>query len=437
MRWWRFSKLVWALARSPDVRDQLKHILARQKPPPAPIEPEGPDFVDVRTLLKTLTVEQHAKMADDYFARHGDTDVYVAMPFNNVEDAPPLLIAFCQILAVLNPPFGSKILDFGAGTCWSTRCLVQLGQDVIAMDVSKTALDTGRELFRRLPVAGFHVPPAFMVFDGRRFDLPDASVDRIMCLNAFHHVPNPAEVLREMARVLRPGGIAGFSEPGPGHSRSAQAQYEMRHYTVVENEIVMEDIERWALEAGFSRLQLAVFDTRPYLLDPSGYQNLVDGGLAAEQYVDFIRQAAATRQAFFLYKEGVSIPDSRDRRGLAGQVRVTLDSSHAIAGGELHGEAEVINTGTNVWLPSDARLGPVLLGVHLLARDGMTISRDFSRVWLPHGFAPGQSARFRFTLPAPPAGEFRLAFDLVSEQVCWFETNGCEVATVDVTVGSA
>lgn len=423
-----------ALAKSPQARDQLTRILARQKLPPPPAEPEGPDFIDVRTLLKTLTVEQLARTADEYFDRAGETDIYVAMPFNNVEDAPQLLIAFCHVLSGLNPPFGSTILDFGAGTCWSTRCLVQLGQDVIAMDVSKNALDMGRELFRRLPIAGFHVPPAFMVFDGRRFDLPDQSVDRIMCLNAFHHVPNPAEVLREMARVLRPGGIAGFSEPGPGHSHSAQAQYEMKHYTVVENDIVMDDIERWALEAGFARIQMMVFDTRPYLVDRREYQSLVDGGLVAEQYVDFIRQAASSRQAFFLHKEGVSIPDSRERRGLNGAARVTLDNSRVAAGGELSGEAEVTNTGANVWLPSDARFGPVLLGVHLFARDGTLINRDYGRVWLPHSLAPGQSARIRFTLPAPPAGEFRLGFDLVSEQVCWFEMNGSEVAMVDVSV---
>ena len=101
------------------------------------------------------------------------------------------------------------------------------------------------------------------------------------------------------------------------------------------------------------------------------------------------------------------------------------------------GEADVTNTGANAWLPSDARFGPVLLGVHLLTRDGATIDRDFSRVWLPHGIAPGQSARFRFTMPAPPPGDYRLAFDLVSEQVCWFEMNGSEVVTADVTVSRA
>lgn len=385
--------------------------------------------------LETLTVEELSRTAEEYFQRHPDVDAYVARPFNNVEDAAELLIAFSQVIIGLKPPYGSTILDFGAGTCWATRLLTQMGNAVIALDVSPTALEFGREMFRRLPITGHHCPPSFLVFDGHRVDLPDASIDRIVCLNAFHHVPNAAEVLKEMARVLRPGGIAGFSEPGAGHSRSEQARSEMRHYNVVENDIVIEDIERWALLAGFSRLELAVFDTHSYRLDWHDYQDLIDGGIKAQEYVDHMKHAARDRRAFFLYKAGTTAPDSRERSGLKGVVRATLDSTHASPGGELGGEVEVVNTGSNIWLPSDAPFGPVLVGVQLLARDGTLLQRDFTRIWLPHGMAPGESARIRFAIPAPPAGQFRLRFDLVSEQVCWFEMNGSEVAMVDVSVG--
>jgi SAM-dependent methyltransferase len=429
-----FGALVLALAKSPDAREQLRRILARQQLPPPPVEPEGPDFVDVKKLLQTLTIEELSRTAEEYFQRHDELDMYAAMPFNNAEDAPDLLVAFCHVLAGLRPPYGSTVLEFGAGTCWATRFLTQMKHAVIAMDVSPTALEMGRAIFSRLPVAGYHVPPTFKVFDGRHFDVADASVDRILCLNAFHHVPNPAEVLREMARVLKPGGIAGFSEPGSTHSRSVQAQYEMRNYTVVENDIIIEDIERWALDAGFERMELAVFDTRSYRLNRSDYENLVAGGVAADRYVDFMRQSAAMRRAFFLYKAGATAPDSRERRGLAGSVRVTLDSPHAAVGGVLTGEVEVVNTGANAWLPSDAPFGPVLVGIHLFARDGSLVNRDFGRIWLPHGIASGESARMRFEIPAPPAGEFRLGFDLVSEQVCWFEMNGAQPAMINVSV---
>jgi ubiquinone/menaquinone biosynthesis C-methylase UbiE len=88
------------------------------------------------------------------------------------------------------------------------------------------------------------------VFDGHRIDLPDASVDRIFCFDAFHHVPNPTQVMRELGRVLRPGGIAGFSEPGRHHSKGARSQYEMKNYTAIENDVVMEEVWTWARAAG-------------------------------------------------------------------------------------------------------------------------------------------------------------------------------------------
>jgi len=385
-------------------------------------------------LLATLSVEELNRTSDEYFRQHDDLAVYLSKPFSDAEESSDLLIAFSQVVTGLNAPYGADVLDFGAGTCWSTRCLTQMGYAVTATDVSARALEIGREMFRRLPVVGHHVPPEFLVFDGRHFNLPDASMDRIVCLNAFHHVPNPADVLKEMARVLRPGGIAGFSEPGAGHSRTAQAQYEMRNYTVIENDIVIEDIERWALDSGFGCLELAVVDPRSYRVDWREYTELIAGGVAAERYVDTIREAAASRRLFFLRKPGETPADSRQRRGLAGSVKVALDATQVSRGGTFSGEASVANTGANIWLPSNAPLGPVFLGIHLFAPDGQLINRDFGRIWLPHGLRPEESATFRFTFDAPPAGEYRLGFDLVSEHVCWFEMNGADVVSVDVSV---
>ena len=62
-------------------------------------------------------------------------------------------------------------------------------------------------------------------------------MERIICLDAFHHVPNPAEVLSELGRVLQQGGVAGFAEPGPEYSKTPQSQFEMRTHGVVENDI--------------------------------------------------------------------------------------------------------------------------------------------------------------------------------------------------------
>src|SRR5437879_5980673 len=83
---------------------------------------------------------------------------------------------------------GAVVLDFGAGSCWTSRYLSQLGCRVIALDVSPTALRYGQELYARQPLIGDRPAPRFLQFDGKRIDVEDASVDRILCLDAFHHV---------------------------------------------------------------------------------------------------------------------------------------------------------------------------------------------------------------------------------------------------------
>ena len=79
-----------------------------------------------------------------------------------------------------------------------------MGCQVVACDVSQAAFDLGRRLFdeQPLPVPAI-AAPRFLHFDGRKLDLPDASVDRIVCFDAFHHVPNQEEVLAELARAWR------------------------------------------------------------------------------------------------------------------------------------------------------------------------------------------------------------------------------------------
>src|SRR5205823_4795404 len=138
---------------------------------------------------------------------------------------------------------------------------------VVAVDVSPTALRIGQELYARHPPFGDKPAPQFLLFNGRRLELPDQSIDRVICLDSFHHVPNPKEVLSELGRVLLDGGVAGFAEPGPEHSRDAQSQYEMRTHGVIENDIDMREIWAVARDAGFSDLKLAAFTRQPLYLD--------------------------------------------------------------------------------------------------------------------------------------------------------------------------
>jgi Methylase involved in ubiquinone/menaquinone biosynthesis len=410
----------------------------------------GHDVIDVRKLLDTYTVDELSEAADEYYRNNLDgIDYYYAKPVANIDEAPDLLISFAQVLAGVRPIRGMRVLDFGAGTGWTSRMLTQLGCEVVVCDVSATALDIAKDLFERQPVAGDQPAPTFLRWDGFRFDLADESIDRIFCFDAFHHVPNPATVLAEMGRVLKPGGVAGFQEPGPNHSKSAQSQFEMKQFTVIENDIIMGNIEQWAGDAGFTDVKLAVFTSDQFQTSIEGYNDFLAGGVTRTHHYKHMRPFVAERRIFFLSKGERATADSRERQGLDAQLEILLDVTSIAAGSSIVGHARATNIGTTRWLPSDAPIGPVLLGVHLRDVAGKYLDRDYARIALPRGsdgrqngsreggrgVAGGETADFDFELTAPDTpGEYKLEFDLVAEHVAWFELNGVPTVSVPLAV---
>jgi SAM-dependent methyltransferase len=66
----------------------------------------------------------------------------------------------------------------------------------------------------------FPFPGVDLVADITHLPVRDASVDAIICLATLEHVPHPAEVVREIGRVLKPGGTCYLTTPflQPYHS---------------------------------------------------------------------------------------------------------------------------------------------------------------------------------------------------------------------------
>ncbi|MBO0882202.1 MAG: methyltransferase domain-containing protein [Mycobacterium sp.] len=284
--------------------DEFARRLTPTAPPKAP-KPTDPNHVDPADLIDTLSVEDLAKTADDYFRNLENPESLLAKPLHNADEAPDLLITFGHVLRALKPTPHLTVLDFGAGTCWTSRWLTQLGCRVIALDVSEAALAIGKELFERQPVLGNVPDPDFLHFDGHQIDLPAASVDSVLCYDALHHVPNPAEVIAELARVLRPGGVAAFSEPGPDHSRTERSQHEMQNHGVLENDIDIDDVWDWAQRAGFADIRLCLLDSGPAWVDLATFHDVIAGREDETVFVQPTRAAVSTRRMFSL-----SLPDA-------------------------------------------------------------------------------------------------------------------------------
>ncbi len=418
---------------------KVRKALLKPPPPPAPPPPPPlpPNFIDVRDLMRRLSVEELNRTADDYFKQATSCDPFLGRPLNSLAEMPPVLIGFAHVVQGLEACRGMTVLDFGAGACWSSRFLTQLGFRVIAADVSPTALAIGREGFRRYPPVGDTFEPRFLVFDGHRLDLPDESVDRVVCLHAFHHVPNQEEVIREFARVLKPGGVAGFQEPGPEHSRSAEAQQEMRQFTVVENDIRIEEVWALAQAAGFGDIRLALWHPSPTLVSLAEFNDFLRPGVRHAAHEESARGIARTSRLFFLRKPGqCGATDSRQAAGLKADLAVEFTARSVPAGTPFRASVRLKNTGTALWLPSDAESGPVRLAAWLATAGRLPRELRFP---LPKndgpGVRPGEEVAFDIELPVvEEPGRYRFEFDLVSEAVCWFNSNGSPTVTVHVEV---
>lgn len=93
-----------------------------------------------------------------------------------------------------------SVADIGAGTGFLSSALAPLVQQVHAVDASPEMLAVARN-----NLAGFsniHYHEA----EGQSIPLPSASMDAVFANMYLHHTPDPLAAIREMVRLLKPGG---------------------------------------------------------------------------------------------------------------------------------------------------------------------------------------------------------------------------------------
>ncbi|MBC7601446.1 MAG: methyltransferase domain-containing protein [Ramlibacter sp.] len=100
---------------------------------------------------------------------------------------------------------GERVLDLACGTGLVTlpaaRAVGASGQ-VIGGDISDRMVDALRD---RAAEAGLEQVAAARM-DAEQLALPDRSVDVVLCALGLMYLPDPEQALREIKRVLRPGG---------------------------------------------------------------------------------------------------------------------------------------------------------------------------------------------------------------------------------------
>jgi ubiquinone/menaquinone biosynthesis C-methylase UbiE len=113
----------------------------------------------------------------------------------------------------LTPSAGPRVLDVPAGTARLSIGLAESGARVVAGDISFNMLRMGVSKVGETR----HVPVTFAQVNVASLPFPDETFDAVISFKFFHLIPNDVKpaLIREMARVLRPGGklIAEFNSP--------------------------------------------------------------------------------------------------------------------------------------------------------------------------------------------------------------------------------
>ena len=98
---------------------------------------------------------------------------------------------------------GRPVLEVGCGMGFHSEMLVRAGARLTAVDLSPTSVEATRT---RLRLKGLEADVREM--DAERLDFAPGSFDRVWSWGVIHHSSHTGRIVREVERVLRPGGDA-------------------------------------------------------------------------------------------------------------------------------------------------------------------------------------------------------------------------------------
>jgi SAM-dependent methyltransferase len=134
-------------------------------------------------------IATHAVGSPEFFA---ETEAYRFEKLHYL----PLLVDFAGYR-------GQKLLDVGCGLGNDLARFAQGGAVVTGVDLTPRAIELASANFAQRGLKG-----DFQVMNGEALGFPDASFDVVYCHTVLHFTPDPERMVREIHRVLKPGGLA-------------------------------------------------------------------------------------------------------------------------------------------------------------------------------------------------------------------------------------
>ena len=148
---------------------------------------------------------------------------------------------------------GMVLVDMGAGDGYLSRAVSPYVDTVIAVDISGEML---KELKKKADQEGIRNIRT-IESDVRDIPMEDESAD-VVCANMFlHHIEEPLLAVREMSRILRPGGrvfLADMKEHG-------NTELKERMHDIWQG-FSTKDIKEWFSKCGFKNMQFELLNKK-------------------------------------------------------------------------------------------------------------------------------------------------------------------------------
>jgi ubiquinone/menaquinone biosynthesis C-methylase UbiE len=169
-------------------------------------------------------------------------------------------VEFLNLAPAQNGNSRVRLLDVGCGPGHVTRALARRGYDATGVDRSVRLLQIARRNARR---EGLQTK--FERSSSNRLPFADGSFDCAIATGVIYWVEHPLETLREMARVVRPGGAISTLDPHASMSITRVRAYNSEHQL---NRRDSRKMTAWATSAEFNR-RFEEADLRKLLTDAS------------------------------------------------------------------------------------------------------------------------------------------------------------------------
>jgi ubiquinone/menaquinone biosynthesis C-methylase UbiE len=109
------------------------------------------------------------------------------------------------LLSLASLELGEQVLDIACGTglvSFEASRAVSRSGHVLGIDLSERMVDAAEQRAQQMKLSNC----SFSRMDAETLALPDASFDVVLCALGLMYMPDPEQAVREMRRVLRPGG---------------------------------------------------------------------------------------------------------------------------------------------------------------------------------------------------------------------------------------